>query len=262
MVTWSYGFSEGGYPMTFLVGFLVALAVGLTGVGAGSITAPVLILMFGISPADAVGTSLVYAAVIKLAVAPVYFWRKQVNLRILGLMCAGGVPGVLAGVLLIDALDGRRYENLILMLVGATVFVMALFTLYRTVAKSTPTVGRERLAWLPFIAAGIGTEVGFSSAGTGALGSLVLLNLTSLAAGQVVGTSILFGLILSLVGGGFHLSAGHYNGTMLWQLITGGMVGVFLGANLAAMLPARPLRIALSVCLSGLGMQLCWKAFA
>ena len=38
--------------MTFLIGFVVAVAVGLTGVGAGSITAPVLILLFGISPAD------------------------------------------------------------------------------------------------------------------------------------------------------------------------------------------------------------------
>ena len=248
--------------MTFLVGFLVAVAVGLTGVGAGSITAPVLILMFGVTPADAVGTSLVYAAVIKLVVAPVYFWRKQVDLRILGLMCAGGVPGVLAGVILIDALDGKRYQNLILMLVGATVVIMALFSLYRTLAKSTPTVGRERHRWLPWIGAGIGAEVGFSSAGTGALGSLVLLNLTSLAPAQVVGTSILYGLILSIIGGGFHLSAGHYSGAILWQLLAGGLVGVFIGANLSSVLPARPMRIALSVCLSGLGMQLCLKAFA
>jgi len=248
--------------MTFLVGFLVALAVGLTGVGAGSITAPVLILMFGISPADAVGTSLVYAAVIKLAVAPVYFWRKQVNLRVLSLMCAGGVPGVVAGAILINALDGKRYENILLMLVGATVAVMALFSLYRTLAKNAPTVGHDRPRWLPWISAAIGAEVGFSSAGTGALGSLVLLNLTSLAPAQVIGTSILFGLVLSIIGGGFHLSAGHYSGAMLWQLIAGGLAGVFFGANLSAVLPARPLRIALSVCLSGLGMQLCWKAFA
>jgi len=191
--------------MTFLIGFLVALAVGLTGVGAGSITAPVLILLFGVSPADAVGTSLVYAAIIKLAVAPVYFWRKQVSLRILSLMCAGGVPGVLAGVFLINYLDGKRYENLLLMLVGGTVVVTALFSLYRTLAKNAPTVGRDRHGWLPWIAAGIGAEVGFSSAGTGALGSLVLLNLTSLEPSQVVGKSILFGLILSMIGGGFHL---------------------------------------------------------
>jgi hypothetical protein len=248
--------------MIFLIGFVVAMAVGLTGVGAGSITAPVLILLFGTTPADAVGTSLVYAAVIKLAVSPVYFWRKQVSLRVLGLLCGGGVPGVLAGVILIDMLDGKRYQNLLLMLIGFTVAIMALFSLYRALSKSAPTVGRDRPFWLPWIAAVIGAEVGFSSAGTGALGSLVLLHLTSLEPAQVVGTSILFGLILSLIGGGFHLSSGHYNGTILWQLLAGGLVGVFAGANLSAVLPARPLRIALSACLSGLGLQLCWKAFA
>jgi uncharacterized membrane protein YfcA len=248
--------------MTFLIGFVIAMAVGLTGVGAGSITAPLLILVFGTSPADAVGTSLIYAAVIKLAVAPIYFWRKQVSLRVLTLLCAGGVPGVVAGVALINALDGKRYESLLLMLVGATVALMALFSLYRALLKDAPTVGRDRPGWLPWIAAAIGTEVGFSSAGTGALGSLVLLNLTSLQPAEVVGTSILFGLILSMIGGGFHLSAGHYNGAILWQLLTGGLVGVFVGANLSKVLPARPLRIALSVCLSGLGMQLWWKGFA
>jgi hypothetical protein len=169
---------------------------------------------------------------------------------------------VLAGVILIDMLDGKRYQNLLLMLIGFTVAIMALFSLYRALSKSAPTVGRDRPFWLPWIAAVIGAEVGFSSAGTGALGSLVLLHLTSLEPAQVVGTSILFGLILSLIGGGFHLSSGHYNGTILWQLLAGGLVGVFAGANLSAVLPARPLRIALSACLSGLGLQLCWKAFA
>jgi uncharacterized membrane protein YfcA len=53
--------------MIFLVGFLIALGVGLTGVGAGAVTAPVLILFFGIAPAESVGTALVFAAMIKLA---------------------------------------------------------------------------------------------------------------------------------------------------------------------------------------------------
>jgi uncharacterized membrane protein YfcA len=248
--------------VTFLVGFIVAVAVGLTGVGAGAVTTPVLILLFGTSPADAVGTSLIYAAVIKLVVAPLYFWRKQVGLRVLALMCYGGIPGVLAGVVLINALDAKRYEKLLLMLVGATVAIMALFSLYRALAKNSSAVGRDRPRWMPWITAGIGIEVGFSSAGTGALGSLVLLNFSSLPPSQVVGTSILFGLILSIIGGGFHLSAGHYDATILWQLLAGGLVGVFVGANLSTVLPARPLRIALSACLSALGMQLCWKAFA
>ena len=67
--------------MTLLLGFLIAAAVGLTGVGAGTLTAPLLILVFHQSPAMAVGTALVFTMVIKVVVAPVYMKRRQVNLR-------------------------------------------------------------------------------------------------------------------------------------------------------------------------------------
>src|SRR5437879_1169309 len=118
--------------MTFLVGFLIAFAVGLTGVGAGSITAPVLVLFFGLPAAISVGTALMFAAVIKFAVAPMYFFRKQVNLRIVVLLCIGGIPGVLGGVTLVSALNAKRYEKTMLALVGATIAIMAIYSLYRT----------------------------------------------------------------------------------------------------------------------------------
>ena len=245
--------------MPFLVGFLIALAVGLTGVGAGSITAPVLILFFAISPADAVGTALIFAAVIKIVVAPMYLWRKQVDARILTFLCIGGVPGVLVGSFLIRALNVRHYERALFVILGTTIATMALYSLYRTVRKSKVWSRGERLRWLPLIGLGIGAEVGFSSAGAGALGSLALLNLTKLTPAQVVGTDMLFGLAVSLVGGGLNLTSGHYSGDLLWKLITGGIAGVLMGANLSAVLPARPLRVALSVWLSVIGLQLAWR---
>jgi uncharacterized membrane protein YfcA len=66
---------------------------------------------------------------------------------------------------------------------------------------------------------------------------------------------------LSLVGGGLHFFAGHYDGSILLKLIIGGVVGAFCGALLSSVIPPRPLRIALSIWLSALGAQLCWKAF-
>jgi uncharacterized membrane protein YfcA len=71
----------------------------------------------------------------------------------------------------------------------------------------------------------------------------------------------MFGLALSLIGGGFHLSAGHYQSAILIRLIIGGMVGALIGANLLAVLPSRPLRVALSAWLTFMGAQLCWQAF-
>ena len=245
--------------MPYLVGFAIALAVGLTGVGAGSITAPVLILFFAISPADGVGTALIFAAVIKLVVAPMYLMRRQVDRQVILLLCAGGLPGVLLGVYLIGALNVRHYERALFVLLGTTIATMALYSIYRTLQKGKLVKGQDRHAWLPAIAAGIGTEVGFSSAGAGALGSLALLNLTSLTPAQVIGTDMMFGLILSLIGGGLNLTAGHYSAALLGKLIAGGIAGVLVGANLSAVLPPRPLRVGLSVWLSLIGAQLAWK---
>ncbi|HLI83451.1 MAG TPA: sulfite exporter TauE/SafE family protein [Bryobacteraceae bacterium] len=245
--------------MAYLVGFIIAMAVGLTGVGAGSITAPVLILFFAISPADAVGTALIYGAVIKVIVAPMYLWRQQVNARVLTLLCLGGIPGVLLGSYLMRALDVRHYEKTLFVILGLTIAATALYSLYRTIHKDKSIIRRERPGWLPVIGFGIGTEVGFSSAGSGALGSLALLNLTRLMPAQVVGTDMLFGLAVSVIGGGFNFTAGHYASGLLWKLIAGGVAGVLLGANLSAVLPARPLRMALSVWLSFIGLQLAWR---
>ncbi|MBV9503553.1 MAG: sulfite exporter TauE/SafE family protein [Acidobacteriia bacterium] len=245
--------------MPFFIGFAIALAVGLTGVGAGSITAPMLILFFAISPANAVGTALIFAAVIKLVVAPMYLLRKQVSLRVLTILCVGGLPGVLLGVYLIGALNVKHYERALFVILGTTIAATAMYSLYRTLHRVKQPQQAERYGWLPLIGLGIGSEVGFSSAGAGALGSLALLNLTPLTPARVVGTDMLFGLALSFVGGGINLTSGHYDHDMLWKLITGGIAGVLIGANLSAVLPPRPLRVALSVWLSFVGLQLAWR---
>ena len=79
--------------MTYLLGFVIAIAIGLTGVGAGTLTTPLLILAVGLPARVAVGTSLIFGAVVKIITSPVYMARRQVDWRTLGIMLAGGVPG-------------------------------------------------------------------------------------------------------------------------------------------------------------------------
>ena len=136
----------------------------------------------------------------------------------------------------------------------------ALANLVRAVKQSPAGSSRDRSKWLPPIAAVIGAEVGFSSAGAGALGSATLLTLTVLPPAQVVGTDMLFGLVTATIGGGMHFSAGHYAGALLLKLIVGGVAGAFAGAALSGVLPARMLKVALSVWLVIVGAQLCWRA--
>ncbi len=248
--------------MEFVLGFLIAAAVGLTGVGAGSITAPVLILFFHLSPAVAVGTALTFAAVIKLAVLPVYIRRRQVDYRILVLLVSGGIPGVLFGVLALGALNVRDHERGLFLALGLMILSVSLGSVYRTLRNRSVSATTDHSRWLPPLALIIGSEVGFSSAGAGALGALALLNLTRLTPAQVVGTDMVFGLVVSVIGGGLHLTEGHYDSAIVIKLIAGGIVGAYSGAILSTVLPSRPLRIALSFWLASLGAQLCWKALA
>ena len=97
--------------MEFLLGFVIAVLIGLTGVGGGSVTAPALVLFLGVGPAESVGTALLFTAIVKLVAAPVYIARKQVNFRILWLMLAGGMPGVLAGSYLLARLRAGQHRG-------------------------------------------------------------------------------------------------------------------------------------------------------
>lgn len=239
--------------MTYALGFVIAVAIGLTGVGAGTLTTPLLIMAVGLPARVAVGTSLVFGAVVKIITSPVYMARRQVDWRTLMFMLAGGLPGVLMGVFLLRGVDGKAISGVI----GATIVFVALFNLFRP-----STIHRhDRTRWLMAVALPIGTEVGFSSAGAGALGALSLLSMTKLSPSAVVGTDLVFGLVLSLIGGGVNAALGTLNGGVLLQLLIGGVPGAILGAYLAGKVPSKPLRMGLSSAMALLGASLFYKAF-
>jgi uncharacterized membrane protein YfcA len=248
--------------MEYVVGFLIALAVGLTGVGAGSITAPILILFFHFKPAIAVGTALTYAAVIKFAVLPIYLRRRQVDYRILLLLCAGGIPGVVLGIQLLKTMSVEDHEHGIFLVLGMTIILLSMLNLYRSLRRRVASTSVDRSKWLPPIAALIGAEVGVSSAGAGALGAVVIMTLTQLSPALVVGTDMVFGLTISTIGSGLHLFIGHYDLHALFRLCAGGLVGAICGALLSSKLPSRALQMLLFICLIGLGLQLCIKALS
>mgnify|MGYP005823960649 CR=1 FL=1 len=89
------------YPLS---GFAVGALAGLTGMGGGSLMTPMLILLFGVEPAAAVGTDLLFAAATKATGAQVYSYRGNVDWRVAGLLAAGSVPGALGTVLVLARL--------------------------------------------------------------------------------------------------------------------------------------------------------------
>lgn len=247
--------------MEILAGFLIALAIGVTGVGAGSITAPILILFFHQSASDAVTTALVFGTVVKLIATPIYLSRGQVNFRVLKYMALGGLPAVLIGSLVLNSLDQKSMSRPVLLIVGLTVLVTAAATLWRSLV---PKIASNPVAmkWMPWIIAPIGFEVGFSSAGAGALGTIVLMRYTSLIPAEVVGTDLAFGLLLSVFAGGIHASMTGVPWGILTKLLIGGVPAVLIGTQLVTVLSARKMRMALCIWLVYIGGQLSWRGIA
>jgi uncharacterized membrane protein YfcA len=246
--------------MEIVLGFLIAVAIGVTGVGAGIITAPVLILFLHVPPVKAVGTALTFGVVVKLLVVPMQLYRRQIDFRILKYLVAGGVPGVIVGSRILSKLSTNSNQGILYAALGSTIVVMAALNLYRLWLVPEKREPRDRSPLLPFLAFPIGAEVGFSSAGAGALGSLALMAFTPLSPASVVGTDLFFGLCVSIVGSGFQLSNGNYDLSVLTALVIGGLFGAFAGTYLASITPQRIFRVVLSIWLISLGIQLCWSA--
>lgn len=247
-------------PMEIIAGFLIALAIGATGVGAGSITAPILILFFHMSASNAVTTSLVFGTVVKLIATPVYFSRGHVNFRVLAYTAGGGLPAVIIGSILLRYLDKDGLTRPILIIVGATVIIAALGTFWRSMSADGIPHKPINPRWIPAIFAPIGFEVGFSSAGAGALGTVALMRFTELSPAEVVGTDLAFGLLLSIFAGGIHASMTGVPWPMLLKLLAGGVPAVLIGTQLTKVLAPRKMRLALCVWLIYIGGQLSWRA--
>jgi uncharacterized protein len=247
--------------LELLIGFTIAVIIALTGVGAGVVTAPLLILFLHVPVEIAVSTSLAYAAVVKLIVVPVQMWRKQVSYRILGWMVLGGVPGVIIGSLFFRHVALHGPKSLLYIVLGTIIIFSSawqLFRHFRPDAITRPQVDRPK--WIAAITLPIAAEVGFSSSGAGALGTVALLGLTSLTTAQVVGTDLTFGLVLSVVGTGVHMIGGSYDAALLTKLAVGGIFGAIAGSGIAPRIPNRQLRFALSLWLLTIGLQFVYQA--
>jgi uncharacterized membrane protein YfcA len=242
--------------MEYAIGFIIAVFIALTGVGAGTITTPLLILFLGVPAPMAVATGLMFSAAVKLVLVPSQIARKQISWRILGLMLVGGLPGVLIGSLVLRHLDVHGPQLLLNVLLGGVLVLTALWQIFFSFRPVRSEVSpRDHSRLLPLLMLPLGVEVGFSSAGAGALGTAALLSLTPLSPAKVVGTDIVFGFLLSLIGSGAH---GFFHGTdssLLRHLILRGLAGVALGTIAARWIPKRPLRFALWVWLLIVGSQ-------
>src|SRR5438105_11387874 len=244
--------------MTHLaLGFGIAMAVGLTGIGGGSFTVPALLLIIGLPAGEAVGTAFVFAGVLRLVAAPFYLFGRQVHSRYFRLLLQGAVPGLVIGMFALHSLAGHEGSPWVVISLGLLLAASSSVTFVPRIQNPNFTVRNAH--WLPWLAFPIGVESGFSSAGAGALGTVLLLNYSEMTPPQVVGTDLVFGLVLAIIGSAVHWSFGSVSTEVLLQLLLGGVPGVVVGCLLTRRLPAQKLKAVVAVIAICAGLQLVWS---
>ncbi|MEI9928074.1 MAG: sulfite exporter TauE/SafE family protein [Sphingomonas sp.] len=251
-----------------LAGLLVGIVVGLTGVGGGSLMSPILILLFGIAPATAIGTDLWFAAITKTVGSTIHHRNQSVDWRIVGLLAIGSVPAtLLTGLWLWHVQIEHAGGALLQRGLGVVLVLSAVATLARfRFARWTSRLSIRNHAAFPglkiaaTIAAGVilGTLVTLTSVGAGALGATMLLVLYPyrLSLRKLVGTDIAHAVPVTLIGGIIHLLIGTVNLGLLAMLLIGSLPGIVIGARLSAVIPERVIQPVLALVLAFSGFKL------
>ncbi len=251
-----------------VAGFGVGLLVGLTGVGGGSLMTPILVLMFGVSPAAAVGTDLWFAAITKLAGGALHHARGNIDWQVVRRLSLGSLPASIATIAWLHGSGGSQIRSgLIMNTLGAMLVLTAVAMIFKTQVQA---FGRGlRLQWterfkrwqpLGTVASGavLGVLVTLTSVGAGALCAVLLTYLYPLRMSprRLVATDLVHAIPLTAVAGSGHLLMGNVDGGLLAQLLVGSIPGVLLGAHFSDRAPDKLLRPLIALVLVLVGLKL------
>ena len=253
-----------------IAGFVVGFIVGMTGIGGGSLMTPILVLGFGVQPAIAVGTDLLYAAITKAGGIFVHNSKGSVEWRIVGLLAAGSVPTSIVMIFVLKWLEARgiHYGAIITSTLSIALILTALAMLFKERLHEFARHD-ERFDFLRAmhkrylteitILTGIllGVLVTLSSVGAGAIGTAALFFLyPRMPSIKIIGTDLAHAVPLTAVAGLGHAAIGTVDYHMLISLLLGSLPGIYIGSHLANRLPEHIVRPALAGMLLLIGVRL------
>ena len=221
-----------------LAASIVGLTVGLTGVGGGAIMTPALILLFGIPPAVAIATDLLFATVTKLVAGAAHIRQRSVNWGVARELWKGSIPGALLGTAILVLLHALARDILSLALV--VVLLFSSFSMMRPAIASPPRLSQRGGT----IGGGlIGFSVATTSVGGGALGMVLLRSrLGDKNPRVLVGTDIVHAIPITLIATFGYTAAGLVDFNLLSNLLFGSIPGVIAGAYLSRSIGSSLLR--------------------
>jgi uncharacterized membrane protein YfcA len=271
-----------------LLGGGVGFLSGLFGVGGGFLTTPLLIF-YGIPPAVAVASSATQITGSSVSGALAYWQRGQVDLKMGGVLVAGGVLGAGLGQLLFNALQRIGQIDVAINIIyvvflggiGALMLKEALGSLAR--ARQGGTVSprpRRHIGWIaalpgktrfyksglyisPLAPLLLGALVGMLTVIMGIGGGFIMvpamIYILGMSANAVVGTSLFQIIFVTAAATLLHATSSKSVDIVLaLLLLLGGVAGAQLGVRAAQRLSPERLRLALALLVLGVAVRLLW----
>lgn len=268
-----------------IVGLLIGFLVGLTGMGGGSLLAPIMILFFRIPPVWAVSTDIAYSTVTKAVGSIVHIRQKNVNFKVALWLACGSVPATLLSVTLVQYIRkhyGDVVNGVIIHAIGCVLLLVAVLLIVKpylmrlidrhnmekqkqeALTAETPVTrkpslweSRYRPAVTIFVGAFVGFLVGLTSVGSG---TLIIVSMAflypRLTTKELVGTDVFQAFMLLAAGLIGYLNAGTINWSIAGLLLVGSLPGVLLGSRASKYIPEQFMRPVLAVVLVISGWKL------
>ncbi len=247
-----------------IAGFVVGWLVGLTGVGGGSLMTPILMMLFSIKPAVAVGTDLLYASITKSVGIFAHGKLGNIDWKIVTRLAVGSVPASIATILLLKNIDVDSTSAIktIKYWLGIALIVTSLAVILRN--RLTQWLGgrsiiSEKYVDIATVILGIvlGVLVTLTSVGAGALGVTALIALyPRKKITTIVGSDIAHAVPLTLVAGLGHATLGTIDYGLLGLLLIGSIPGIYIGSHMSSKLAEHWIRLVLAAILIYVGIKL------
>ncbi len=240
-------------------GFFAALA----GVGGGFLYVPILILVFGLDPRDAVGTSLAVIIFTTLSASVSYLLQKRVFFRSAACLMVPSIMAAIAGSYLTAFISVTLIALLFSLVVGLLAVKMLFpdFPLVRAIDRGPfweetcrdcySTVAQNRLYYLHYVVWGAlaGLASGLTGIGGGVFNVPALVS-AGMPVHFAVATSSVVVLGTSCAGAGIHATLGQIEPAYVVSLGAGAVIGAAAGARAAPVIPPQLLRNGIGILLA------------
>ena len=245
-----------------LIGLMVGVAIGLSGLGGAPLLLPSLVLV-GIPPQLVIGADLTFIFGTKLFASILHSKERNVNWQALVFLLLPVVPVmILASWVWTNIKENYGsdiLDTVILLLLGAILVGVSLYMIKSNVLENSKKEDRESNSSIPrkftknekatFLGAGsiISFITQITATGAGAMTLPILVKKCHCPPKHVAGTSVIFGVAISAVGAILHYNMGNVPIFLVLFLLIGSIPGVFLGVRIASKISPRKLIALFSV---------------